>query len=191
MLNLIPKAEKKKIIRNFYYRLVVLFFLVAGLITLIAFCAILPSYFLSLEKYDAVNTKLEEQKREPVVLPNQETLLAIEDLDNKLNIIEEAWSNKFIVSEKAINAVISKKIPGIKITDISYNNDPTINERKIGVEGIAPSREALLLFRQAFEDDANFKQVDLPISNFVKGTNIRFYLSLISRPNGSSVGQVQ
>jgi len=66
----------------------------------------------------------------------------------------------------------------IKITDISYEND-SLNGKKISIQGTAPSREVLLSFRQAFENDNTFKQVDLPISNFVKGSNIQFYLSLI------------
>ena len=67
-------------------------------------------------------------------------------------------------------------------SDISYQkdfkNDPN-NKGKIGVQGTAPSRETLLLFRKALEDDVNFKNVNLPISNFVKGSDIKFYLSLI------------
>ena len=118
------------------------------------------------------------QKSEPVPLPDQQTLLAIKDLNNKLTLIENAQNNKFVISEKVINAIILKKIPKIKITDISYEND-SLKGKKISIQGNAPSREILLLFRQALEDSVAFKQVDLPISNFVKGSNIQFYLSLI------------
>ena len=59
-----------------------------------------------------------------------------------------------------------------------YENDAT-KGKKVTVLGIAPSRELLLLFRRALEDDVAFKKVDLPISNFVKGSNIEFSLSLI------------
>ena len=74
--------------------------------------------------------------------------------------------------------IILKKMSNIKITDISYENDP-LKGRKVSIEGNAPSREILLLFRRALEDDVLFKQVDLPISNFVKGSDIKFYLNLI------------
>ena len=76
-----------------------------------------------------------------------------------------------------IGAILLKKRSDIKITQILYQNDGT-NGKKITLTGIASSREVLLLFRQALEDSSSFKDVVLPISNFVKGSNIDFSLSL-------------
>lgn len=169
-------------VKGFYYRLAVLFLVMAGVSFLIAFVAILPSYFFSSSRYKIVNTKLEIQKKEPVPLPEERTLAIIKDLNNKLGLIENIGDDKFIVSQKVVSAVILKKIPGIRITDISYENETENNSlqgKKISIRGTAPSREVLLSFRQALEDSPAFKQVDLPISNFIKGSNIKFYLSLI------------
>jgi hypothetical protein len=182
VINLIPKEEKKKMVRVFYYKLVVLFLAVGGVSVFIAFVAILPSYFLSSVKNSIINSKLEIQKSEPVPSIDQKTLIVIKDLNYKLDLIENAEKNKFTISEKIINAIISKKIPGIEITSIAYEGDlPNSGktDKKVGIQGNAPSREVLLSFRQALEDGAIFKQVDLPISNFVKGSDIKFYLSLI------------
>lgn len=182
MINLIPQEEKKKIIKGFYYKLIVLFLAIMGASFLFAFIAILPSYFLSSVKDSIANDKLETQKKEPVPMPEVETLAVIKDLNNKLTLIEKAESNKFIISKQVIDVIFSKKLPDIKITAISYENDSNDNllsNKKITIEGTAPSREMLLLFRQALEADSAFQHVDLPISNFVKGSNIQFYLSLI------------
>ncbi|OGI68838.1 hypothetical protein A3A05_02445 [Candidatus Nomurabacteria bacterium RIFCSPLOWO2_01_FULL_41_12] len=178
MINLIPQEEKKEMITGFYYKLVVLFLMTASVSVLVFFVAILPSYFLSATKINIINEKLETQKQELVPLPDQETLLVTKDLDNKLNMIENAENDRFIVSQKVINAIISKKMQNIRITDISYGNDP-LKGRTTSIEGEAPSREVLLSFRLALEESSLFKQVDLPISNFIKGSNIRFYLNLI------------
>ena len=178
MINLIPKAEKKRMLKGFYSRLVVLFLVMLGLISFVAFGVILPSYFISSVREGVIQGKLEIQKKELVSLPDQQTLLVVEDLDQKMKLIEKAEKNKFIVSQKVINAVILQKASTIKITDISYE-DNGIKGKKISVEGSAPSREVLLSFRRALEEDIAFSRVDLPISNFVKGSNIKFYLSLI------------
>ena len=85
--------------------------------------------------------------------------------------------NRYLISEKVIKEVVSRKIPGIEITHIFYENSP-INGKKISISGLASSRERLLLFRQSFENYTIFKKVDLPISNFVKGSNIQFNLNL-------------
>jgi len=178
MINLIPNEEKKKMIMGFYYKLIVLFLLMASAFVLIVFVSILPSYFLSLAKRNIVNEKLQIQKQELVPLPDQQTLAIIKDLNNKLNLVENAEAKKFLISQKVINAIIAPKMPNIKITNIYYENDQ-LKGRRISIEGQAPSREVLLLFRQALEESSSFKQVDLPISNFVKGSDIQFYLSLI------------
>ncbi len=166
--------------KGFYFRLVVLF-LVMGIISiLIAFVAILPAYFFSSMKGNLVDAKLDAQRLEPVPLPDQQTLEIIKNVDQKLDLIEKAGSDKFVVSEKVINAIILKKLPEIKITDIAYHKDEKTGPKgQVSIQGTAPSRESLLAFRKALEDDINFQSVNLPISNFVKGSNIQFSLSLI------------
>lgn len=170
-------------IRGFYYRLVVVFLLALSFPILIGVGVMLPSYFITYVKEDLVDKKLEAQKNEPVPLPDQKTLAVIKDVNGKLSTIERARKNDFVFSQKVIAAILVEKIPNIKITGIAYEtniqNEESIPVRKISIEGTAPSREILLLFRQALEDSSAFKNVDLPISNFVKGSNIQFYLSLI------------
>ena len=178
MINLIPNEQKKRMKRGFYYRLVVVFLIMFLVIVLLSTLAILPSYFLSFSENTLINQKLEVQKNELVPVGDQKILVAVGDLDSKLNLIENRQSVRFVVSEKIINPLILNKMPGIRITSIFYENDPTLG-KKVRIGGTAPSREILLLFRRAIEDDALFKQVDLPISNFVKGSNIEFSLNRI------------
>lgn len=165
-------------VKSFYYRLTIIYLLVFSLCILISVVVMTPSYFFVYNKAEVVNKKLEAQKNEPILLPDQQTLRVIEDLNTRLALIEHAGDDDFMISKKVINAVILKKTSSIKITDISYDNDP-INGKKISIQGTAPSREILLSFRRALEDGALFEKVDLPISNFIKGANIQFYLNLI------------
>ncbi len=170
-------------VKGFYYRLAVLFLATASVSLLIASAAMLPSYFLSSTKGRIADTKLNLQKNKPVPVPEERTLSIIKDLNTKLALVEKAESSTFIVSEKVIKAILLRKMSDIKITDISYEDNSggaASLGRKINIEGTAPSREILLFFRQALEDDVNFKSVDLPISNFIKGSNIQFSLNLIS-----------
>ncbi len=178
MINLIPNEEKKKMSKDFYFRLVTVLFVMLSISLLIASIVILPTYFLFSTEEDSINTELELQNSESIPLLDQNTLVVIKDLGNKLNLIEDTQKNKFVFSQKVINEIILKKIPSIKITKISYQNNPQTG-RKINISGKAPSREVLLSFRRALEDNVAFSKVDLPISNFVRGSDIEFYLSLI------------
>ena len=178
MINLIPKEEKKKMAYVLYYKVLMLFVIMKIVIVIMFFIILLPSYFLTSVKDSIVQNKLESQKVEPVPSPDEATLATIKSINNNLNIIESSRKNQFLVSRGVISSILQKKISSVKITDISYDNDPT-KGRKITIQGTAPSREILLLFRRGLEDDVAFKQVDLPISNFVQGSNIKFSLSLI------------
>jgi Tfp pilus assembly protein PilN len=178
MINLIPKEEKKKMMADFYYRLAFLFFLMFGFSVLVSIVAFLPAYFLSSAKVSAVNLKLEMQKAEPLPLSGEQSAAIVKDLNSQLNLLQNAEENKFPISEKVINAILSSKISGIKITQILYENDPTAG-KKINLTGTASSRAALLLFQQTLQNNPNFKNIILPISNFVKESNIEFNLILI------------
>jgi len=178
MINLIPKEDKKKISRDFYRRVVFLFLMMASLCILVALVAVLPSYFLSKVKDSVSDAKLAAQKNEQLPLLGEQSLAEIKDINSKLDLVDRAEKNKFSISEKIINTVLSKKTPNIKITQIVYENDAVLG-RKVSVVGIASSRDVLLTFKQALTDKSTFKSVDLPISNFVKTSNIQFNLTLI------------
>ncbi len=178
MINLIPNQEKKKKIRYFYYRLLVLFLVMIGFSFFVASLALLPAYFLSSSKNNIIAEKLNAQKNQTVPLLDEGIEIVVKDINAKLSLLESAEKNKFLVSEKVFNAVFAKKTSDIKITQISYENNQT-KDKKIIIRGTAPSRESLLSFRRALEESKSFKTVDLPISNFIKGSDIQFYLSLI------------
>ena len=178
MINLIPNQEKKKKVRDFYFRLTTVTVFVLSLVALVALVALLPAYFLSSVKQNLAEAKLGSQNAEPVPLLDQKTEMLIDNLNSRLNLIENAEKNKYLVSLKIINEIIQKKLLTIKITQVLYETDAS-GGRKASVRGVAQSREELLLFRRALEDDDAWKKVDLPISNFVKGSNIEFSLTLI------------
>ena len=177
MINLIPNEEKKRKVQDFFFRLSVVLFAMLGFSFLIASISILPAYFISLEKKNFANTKLELQQNELLPVPDRETLNLVKDLDNKLSLIEKHRENQYLVSQKIINEMMLEKMPDIKITEIFYQ-DSQAQGKTISIKGTAPSRERLLLFRKILEDNSSFQKVNLPVSNFVKGINIRFSLNL-------------
>jgi hypothetical protein len=149
-----------------------------GFCFIVATVSVLPSFVSSSIDKNLVWEKLEMQKQETMIPVNSDSLALIEGLDRQLKIIEKAQQKKYLISQKIIKEVISKKMSDIKINRIIYeNNSP--DSRKVSIYGRAPNRERLLMFRRTLEEDVVFKEVDLPISNFVRGSNIEFYLSII------------
>lgn len=178
MINLIPNAERKKMIKDFYLRLVVVVFFAIGLSVLAASILLLPSYFASNIKLNIANTKLATQRKEPVPDVDQKITGSIKEINNRLSLVERFQKDKYVVTERVINQVLLHKTADIKITEISYE-ESVPKTQKIIINGTAPSRERLLVFRRALEEDTSFSKVDLPISNFIKGSNIQFSITLI------------
>ena len=145
MINLIPNEEKKKKVKDFYFRLLVTSCFVFGVSMIITSAAIFPAYLFSSIKKDLTDTKLEKQKKEPVPLVDQRTLSTVKSLNNKLSLIEKNKANKYAVSQKIINEIILEKTNDIKIIQIFYQVD-SLNVKTISINGTAPSRERLLLF---------------------------------------------
>ena len=178
MINLIPNEEKKIMAKDFYLRLMIVSFVMLSIAFLIASIVILPAYFLSSAEKNFIDAKLKAQENEVIPLPDKNTLDIVQDLEGKLNLVENIKSSDLNFSQRIVNEIILKKLPDIRITEIFYQNDPQKGEL-INISGRAPSREILLAFRRALEDSTAFLKVNLPISNFVKGSDIRFNLSLI------------
>jgi hypothetical protein len=182
MINLIPNEEKKVMIKDFYFRLATVIFCAMGFVVLIATISMLPSYFISSGEGYLTKESLTQEQVEELDKMNKQTMVTVNDLDTKLSLIEKAVKSKFLISERIINAVLLNRVSGIKISQISFVNDKT-NGKVVNVRGTAPSRERLDIFKRALEDDSLFKKVDLPISNFVKGSNIQFFLNIIPNEN--------
>lgn len=165
-------------VRGFYLRLAAVLFGILGTSVFLASATMIPSYAGSSIKKNLAESKLAEQKAEPIPDVDQKTLSDLADLNKKLSIIEGAEKNQYSMTKNAVAELISKKMPDIKITSITYSNTAQ-GGKKITIQGIAPSRERLLSFSQALENDAAFQKVDVPVSNFVQGQNIPFFITLI------------
>ena len=94
MINLIPIEEKKEIKKHFFYRALVVSFVMLILVVVILIIAISPAYFISLEKKMSVNKKLEMQKNEMIPEIDQKALIEIKSLDARLSLLESARINK-------------------------------------------------------------------------------------------------
>ena len=179
MINLIPNQEKKRMAIDFYLRFSTVLLVMLGLATIMTSILVFPSYFMSIIKRNTVTIKLESQEGDTAVLNQANLMPAVKELERKITLIEKSEASNDKFSTKVINEIVLKKTSNIKITSISYRKDIK-GAGVVDVRGRAKSREGLLGFRRALEDNPAFSKVDLPISNFVKESDIKFSLVLTS-----------
>jgi hypothetical protein len=176
MINLTPNPEKKKKVKDFYFRLTAVAFFILGGVTFLWVAVMLPALILSTIKKNFANAPA--QLPEPAKSPDASPEALAQDLHAKLVLIEKAEADKYLASAEVVNVIVLKKGANMQIDQISFEKLPS-GEKKAAVRGTAGSREELLEFRRALEGSLAFKEVNLPISNFVQGADIRFSLTLI------------
>jgi uncharacterized protein (UPF0210 family) len=175
MINLIPNKDKKHMRQDFYFRLTTIVFMALALSMVVACIALFPAYLLSSVKKDLASTQALDKKNEAMPRVDEDTNLAINDLNKKIALVERAEKNKFSVSSVIVDQILNSITEDIKITSIAYDESP---DKALSVRGQAANREKLLVFRKALESNPFFQKVDLPISNFVKDSDIKFYLNI-------------
>lgn len=180
MINLLPHAQKKELERAYILRVVTLYILVAGCIALCGLVLLFPLYIVSVSKRQVVESQvasLSSQKN----TTKEELNSIISDINAKLAIFSDP-TQQFYFSKDIVVPVLAKQNSGVSITTISYANDPAASAtaassapiRSVIVSGVAKDRESLLQFENNLKQNTAFTGVDVPISNFVSGSNINF-----------------
>ena len=171
MFNLLPKAKKEIIRREYRMRLAVVCLLFLLAVFIISSLLLLPSLFLSGAKERAA------QERFAALLESGDQTSAA-DLDAAL--ANTAARIALLKSEapttlllELLTLIVSVKSDRISLTDISIGA-PAEGKRDLRLGGIARDRSALLSFIRALEQTRMFETVESPISNFAKDADITF-----------------
>jgi hypothetical protein len=102
---------------------------------------------------------------------------ALTDINTRLGVFPDSAPASPIV-HSFIDPVLSAKTSSIRITDFSFaggTNNAT--QANVQVSGVATSREALLTFSKDLGKIAGVSNVTVPITSFIKDTNVMFTVS--------------
>lgn len=172
MANLLPSVEKKRIRREYKIRIgVVSTFLFAGAIA-IAVVLLAPSYILSSFKQRNAASQLElEKKKISDATDGIDPIKVAKEVNARLAVL---GGNAFRIPApyKVFTTIVGHKPETLEIKAIFFDREN--EEGKITVNGVAKDRETLLVFLQSLEREPMFARVELPISSFVEGEDIKF-----------------
>lgn len=181
MINLLPHNYREGLKRSYYIQLASLTAIFVGLVVILALAFLVPSYNLSVNKQDKANDTLATMQTTGGT-SDQELPNATQDIGSKLAIFNT--QKTFIFSRDAVEPLVrhSEENKLIKISAMGFtiNKTPATKDQvakevtTINVSGEAATREALLAFVQSLRQEAHFKGVDVPVSNFVQGSDINF-----------------
>jgi len=179
VINVLPYEEKKLLRREYWMRLFTMFLNLIILASIISTFLLFPSYFLSKSKESLVESKLKVFNNENSNLTIDNVDKITKDINLKLNILNES-NPPYEVSDKVLNNILSSRTKGITFTQILFNKK--INESEtisdLTVYGVAANRDSLRNFKTALDNNPNFSEVNLPISNFLEKSDLSFTISI-------------
>lgn len=175
MINLLPQEQKKALQRYATIRFIVVILLFVCFLTIVATLFLVPVYVFIDSKAKLAQTQL-AQITTTEGFKNDETLSEIiGDINKRLNVIG-LDKKDVVISDVIIMPLLQAKPATLTLTEIFVaKNEEGIFAVQIG--GIAPNRESLQGFVASLEKVSTFINVTLPISNYVKGTDIAYTIN--------------
>ncbi|OHA32617.1 MAG: hypothetical protein A3A22_00390 [Candidatus Taylorbacteria bacterium RIFCSPLOWO2_01_FULL_45_34b] len=176
MFSLLPSEEKKKIRREYFLRLGIVFLCFSFFSILLASFLIIPLYMLTHGMRKALT-------QEAAILENSPNLKEAEVIKKTLRESKDKIAVLSSESEQrevgGLVAASLQKRKGLAITITTFNYSREGNALGIiTLEGQSSNRDDLLAFKKRFEQDPLWTSVELPVSNFARDKEISFSLKL-------------
>jgi len=170
--NLLPPKEKEELELANLNRLLV-FFAFRTLFVLLIFTLLLASTYFSLIILLRTQDKLIETRQN-----NSETQKSLgigEKIKEANQLINKVYLKQGQLSTwTPLLEEVAKVVPvGVYLANFSYQEDKGI----ISINGWANTRENLLVFEKSLEESAFFTEIESPLSNLLKQSNIDFRFS--------------
>ncbi|MFH0755290.1 MAG: hypothetical protein V1910_01310 [bacterium] len=172
MLDFLQQKNNKQIIFEYLLRISIYLLLFIFISSLILISLFLPSFFFAKYKIEAINNQLESIKQKN--LENGEDAISFIKNVNKLSLALSDNSN--FTNSDIINKIVSLKNKDIKISSISISDNT--EGKIILINGIANTRDSLILFEKEIKTDGFFNTAIFPILYFLKSSDLNFSATL-------------
>jgi len=173
MINILPIQEKKKILTEYRLRLGVVAVFAIMTLVLSSFVLLIPSYLLAVSKYKGLSENfLTMEAKQGRVGQGDEIGAQISNINKKINLFLKGGARVESAPPQSILNILNMKGDRIKIHGFTY--DATTGKGRMVVVGVSDDRDSLAQFIEVLKKEPTFTKVELPISSYVKSTNIDF-----------------
>lgn len=173
MLNLLSTTEKKKVLVEYRLRLAVASVFAVGSLVTTSVILFAPAYLLAISKNTAAETQLAAlEKKYGDSKQEKEIGAQIRDINTKILLLLGTDTSARMLPTEIISKILNTKKTEIKIIAITY--DANTSQERVVLTGTAKDRDSLADFIAELKKDTAFTGVTLPISSYVKSTNIDF-----------------
>jgi len=173
MLNILPTAEKKKIITEYRLRLASMAIFAVAALVLVSLVLLIPSYILAVSKFDNISGQISQLESKQDLTGQEKGIDAqVRDVNKKVNLFLAGRGVDRLSPPDIIARVIAMRGSTIKIQGFDY--DVAGDQERLAISGVAADRDSLAQFVEVLKKDPTFTSVELPVSSYVKSVNISF-----------------
>ncbi len=173
MHNLLSQQAKQRLAREYIARVLTVGFLVGSTAVLIGAVSLLPS-FLS-NRFDLSAEQAEMARLAAAITIEEGDQKPFETLERGRNLMKLLQSHG---SEEQYSMLLEEALhtrpAAVSLSSITFDR----TARALQIQGVAATRDALVEFTRRLEADPRFAQVELPISDYARATDLRFRLTL-------------
>jgi hypothetical protein len=173
MINLIPPTAKKKIVTEYWLRVISVWFYIWTAAMIGSVVIMFPAYILIHSQVSVY---------EQSALSASEKVAIFEEVKKQVersNILAIKMQNQLTVPlvSEYLSLFSSLEGQGVALTSIDISRSDAVFSG-IRVSGKAESRQVLAAFRDRISADVRVEKVDLPLSNLAKDKDIQFSLTV-------------
>jgi hypothetical protein len=171
---LLPLHERVVLRREYYMRVAIVLCFMVSLSILIGVVSLFPTFIKTVsEESDAKNAEASVAKA-PI---NQDLKIVQQKVVNSLALLDSLKKdNDSPKISDLVKAILIMK-GEVKFNSFSAAKEGTTTFT-MSLQGVAPTRNELLSFKNNFEALSLENKIDLPVSSLAKSTNIQFSLQL-------------
>ena len=172
MINLLPPAARKSVVREYWLRVSAVWLFLLGTGCLIVAVLLLPTYMLIHTQINTLDSQVSASTAKASTFDVSAAALIQASTDAAI-LTQGASSTPFSHYLKLIETLAG---PDITLRDVTYVK--TTESGKLTLAGQAATRQSLANFRDALEADPVFQNVNLPISSLIKDRDLLFSLDI-------------
>jgi hypothetical protein len=178
MLNLLPKDQKNRIIREYKVR----FWVVACALVLaseiISLILLVPSYLTVKTRFDILDSQSAGLTVKNLTSETSDLSSIVQNTNNYLSVFNSSSTPIGVVA--AIQNIASVRDKSVRIGSFFYRTNN--GQQQIVISGNANSRQSLLDFAKRLKGQPGVVSADLPVSNFAEAQNINFSINILMNP---------
>jgi hypothetical protein len=180
MINLLPPAAYKKIVREYYLRVVTVALFLLGTTCLLGVVSLSPSYILTSVQMSALKDGVMHSSEK---VASYDTSVA--ELKKANEYALKLQGNGVTLFTDYQQSIENESGSDITVTAMRFARPDSNKPATISIDGTARDRQSLATFRDTLAARADFARVDLPISNLIKEKDISFSIQITTATSTS------